>query len=454
MTHEFSRSHFALGAVGTSLDPRRVFGRRTVLFAALLLLCTTGQAVAEKLAAEADVAVREADVLALWEGGQPGAEAGHAFAPAGKLLGGEPVAFEEHPLFVYAIGRSPELVRRVVFFKPSTFVIDDWIKTAGPVRWREDSLGQITSVTLLPEGGIVSRPGKPGEAAVVEATPRPGEDGVHLVRVLHVGEGKTQPKRLHREGGRIELSAEADGRTFYLALPAASETGGKIEISAADGGKRLQRRLLPAGVLPHDPLGIGLLERWDSRYRREGRPGWDTGRPSSELKKAVEEGTLRPCRVVELGCGTGTNAIYLAQKGFDVTAIDIAPTALALAEQKAAKAGVEARWVLANVLNPPELGPFDLVYDRGCYHGVRQQNAAGYVAALGQLSQSGTRVLILAGSANNPNPRGGPPRVKEEEIRSDFSKDFEIEWLRETRFDTRDADAQGAVAWSILLRRK
>ena len=66
------------------------------------------------------------------------------------------------------------------------------------------------------------------------------------------------------------------------------------------------------------------------------------------------------------------------------------------------------------------LGPFDLVYDRGCYHGVRRQNAAGYVDSLRRLTRAGSQILILAGNANEER-NYGPPRVKEEEIRADFS---------------------------------
>jgi len=154
-----------------------------------------------------------------------------------------------------------------------------------------------------------------------------------------------------------------------------------------------------------------------------------------------------------LGCGLGTNAIYLAGKGFDVTGIDVAPTALSRAEEKARKAGVKVRWLLADVLAPPELDPFDLIYDRGCYHGVRRQSAAAYVNAVCRLSRPGTRLLLLAGNANEAG-RGGPPPVKEEEFRGDFSESFDFEWLRETRFDTRNSAAKGALAWSALLRRK
>jgi SAM-dependent methyltransferase len=156
---------------------------------------------------------------------------------------------------------------------------------------------------------------------------------------------------------------------------------------------------------------------------------------------------------VVLGCGTGTNPVYLAGRGFDVTAIDIAPTALVRAEEKARKAGVKVRWVLADVLAVPDLGAFDFIFDRGCYHGVRRVSATGFVKTVRRLSREGTRFLIVAGNANETR-RGGPPRVKESEVRSDFSRWFDFVWLREARFDSRDPKGKGPLAWSILLRRK
>jgi SAM-dependent methyltransferase len=174
---------------------------------------------------------------------------------------------------------------------------------------------------------------------------------------------------------------------------------------------------------------------------------------ATELKKAVEDGTIRPGRAVVLGCGLGTNAIDLAGKGFDVTAIDVAPTALSRAEARARKAGVRVRWLVADVLAPPKLEPFDFLFDRGCYHHVRGINAAAFVEMARRLSHAGSRLLILAGSARGPR-RGGPPRIKESEIRGDFSESFDFQHLREIRFDSRDLNRKGAPAWSVLLRRK
>jgi len=208
----------------------------------------------------------------------------------------------------------------------------------------------------------------------------------------------------------------------------------------------------PPKPAPETPPSAAL-QRWDAAYRDGRRAPWDIGRPSTDLKQAVDKGTLRPCRAVELGCGSGNDAIFLAGRGFDVTAIDIAPTALEQAEKKARDAGVKVRWLQADVLDPPKLEPFDLIYDRGCYHGLRRQNAAGYVETLRRLSRPGTQVLILAGNANEPPPHYGPPRVAEPDIRADFGPSFEILELRETRFDATDPNRKGALAWAILLRR-
>jgi SAM-dependent methyltransferase len=110
---------------------------------------------------------------------------------------------------------------------------------------------------------------------------------------------------------------------------------------------------------------------WDERYAQGDTP-WETGRPSSELERVVAEVPIRPGRALELGCGTGANAVWLARQGFDVTALDLSPAAVERARRRADEAGARVRFLAADVLNPPpELaGPFDFFFDRGCYHVV------------------------------------------------------------------------------------
>jgi len=355
---------------------------------------------------------------------------------------GEVVAFEEHAHFVYLAGRLPgskdpeagdDRSRiRLIWLRPATLVVDLW-----PFNPKQHDMGEPIARTNL-------------------EVPRDGKTFTRVLCFYHSPAEQTKliaEARTAQDDG-CDLTIRVGNRRFHLALPLRLAEPARMGVESSDGKTVLPERRLPDGVLPFGSKGMRLLESWDSRYRGSSRPPWDKGFPSTHLQAAVESGRVKPGRAVVLGCGTGTNAIYLAKKGFDVTAIDIAPTALNLAEDKAKEAKAEVRWVLADVLAPPsDLGPFDFVFDRGCYHGVRRGNARGYVEAAKQLSRPGTQILILAGNANEER-RYGPPRVKEEELRGDFSSDFEFVRFDTVRFDSRDPNRQGALAWSVLLRRK
>jgi SAM-dependent methyltransferase len=397
-------------------------------------------------------------------------------------------AYEENRLFIYSFGpvsglqRRPasRLTRRIIFLKPSTFIIDDEVEPAsapGLTEWLLSSRsrpsisarlstlvedeGELACETLFPQEvtrRVRQQPGAAESAGRYLLLVRPESASARFVHVLHArGRGdKSSSARaqLVAEGGQLRVTVETDRRTFRLTLPPAHTAGGDLEISGSDGRILLVRRLLPSGKLPHGVKGVALLEEWDAPYTGRHPPLWDAGRPSGELIKATESGTVRPGRVVELGCGSGTDSVYLAGLGFDVTAIDIAPTALRLAQERAAKAGVRVRWLLADVLALPNLEPFDFIYDRGCYHEVRAHGLQRYLDSIERLSRPGSQFLLLAGNANESRVDYGPPRVTEQELRDDFSKLFDFEWLRESRFEIARPTAIGPLGWSALLRRR
>jgi SAM-dependent methyltransferase len=194
--------------------------------------------------------------------------------------------------------------------------------------------------------------------------------------------------------------------------------------------------------------------RWDERYDR-GETPWDTDQPSSELLRVLREASVAPCRAVELGCGTGANAVWLAGQGFDVTALDVSSRAIERARQRAAAAGVAVCFLTADVLRPPEelAGPFDFFFDRGCYHVVRREDVAAYLATLRRLTRPGSVGLVLAGNAREPHDPG-PPTVSEQEIRAELGSLFDIVLLREFRFDQVEAVGVRFLAWSCLVRRQ
>ena len=192
--------------------------------------------------------------------------------------------------------------------------------------------------------------------------------------------------------------------------------------------------------------------RWNDRYESGDVP-WDTGCPSTELIRTIKEEGIHPGRALELGCGTGTNSIWLAQQGFDVTGVDISPLALEQARHKAASAGVPIRFLEADVLNPPSLdAPFPFFFDRGCYHVVRRIDVEKFLSTLELISQPGAIGLVLTGNAKEKH-EPGPPVVSEQEIRQELGRVFDIIRLREFRFDQVEKVGVRFLGWSCLVRR-
>ena len=126
---------------------------------------------------------------------------------------------------------------------------------------------------------------------------------------------------------------------------------------------------------------------------------WDSGIPPPELRAVVEgPEALAPGRALDLGCGTGTNAIYLAQHGWRVTAVDFVPGALRAARRKATAAGVSPRFLQGDVSRLSELGVgdgFGLVFDLGCFHGLPEDRRDHYAAGVTQAATPGATFLLF-----------------------------------------------------------
>jgi methyl halide transferase len=192
---------------------------------------------------------------------------------------------------------------------------------------------------------------------------------------------------------------------------------------------------------------------WNESYRQGNLP-WDTGHTSAELERVVRQHAIRPCRALEIGCGTGTNSVWLAGQGFDVTGIDVAPLAVEQATERARAASVQVHFVAADVLHLPELGgPFEFFFDRGCYHAVRRSAPQQYAPAVARQLTAGARGLILAGNAREPHDPG-PPVVTEQQIRSELGLSFQILDLHEFRFDEAPGVPARFLAWSCFVEKR
>jgi SAM-dependent methyltransferase len=184
----------------------------------------------------------------------------------------------------------------------------------------------------------------------------------------------------------------------------------------------------------------------------EGNTPWDSGLPDEELLRFLDSGRPTGKTILEFGCGTGTNAIELARRGFEVTAVDIVDRAIQSARVKARQAKVKVDFRVADTLNGDLTGTYDILFDRGVYHSLRVSDLKKFQDFLKRVTRTGSWWLSLAGNAKEKHDPG-PPVVHEAEIRAELGPLFDIVELREFRFTTNQSEFR-PLGWSILMRRK
>lgn len=189
---------------------------------------------------------------------------------------------------------------------------------------------------------------------------------------------------------------------------------------------------------------------WNESYAL-GQLPWDTGQPEPLLVEIVTSGTVIPGSALEIGAGTGTNAIWMAERGFDVFGVDVSPLAVERAQTKMEGRALQCRFAVLDILAaPPSGGPFQFVFDRGCFHvfdepGERQQFAEHVAAALAP----GGLWLSLIGSTEGSPREVGPPRRSAREVTLAIEPALEIVELRSAEFH-----GHGAKAWFCLSRQR
>ncbi len=155
-----------------------------------------------------------------------------------------------------------------------------------------------------------------------------------------------------------------------------------------------------------------------------------------DLRDLVETGSVPKGRAYDLGCGPGHDAVYLSQSGWDVTAVDLAPSAIALARETARAAGVESKihFQAADVLSlKPEIPPATLVHDRGCFHTLPSNLRVGYVGTVAGLLGKGGVLALKVFSFKEPQGRG-PYRFTPEELKEIFGVPWECLGMKEGVF--------------------
>jgi len=178
--------------------------------------------------------------------------------------------------------------------------------------------------------------------------------------------------------------------------------------------------------MPHDS--------WNASYASGEPLPWDTGTPDPMLVEMIESHAIAPARALEVGCGTGTNAIYLAQHGFEVLGVDISPIAI---ETARAKAHGRCRFETVDFLNEatPHGGPFQFVFDRGCFHAFDDdQERARFAQNVAAGLVTGGLWLSLIGSTEGAPRDAGPPRRSARDVMNAIEPSLEIVQFRSDEF--------------------
>lgn len=182
---------------------------------------------------------------------------------------------------------------------------------------------------------------------------------------------------------------------------------------------------------------------------RDGTPPWEIGRPQPEVVRLADDGDFVG-DVLDVGCGTGENALLLAARGRRVLGVDASPLAIERAREKALARGLAVPFAVADALHLERLRRrFETVLDSGLFHAFGRDGRRAYAHSLGEVLASGGTLHLVCFSDEEP-PGPGPNRISEAELGDAFRSLFVVTRLRPGRYET-NVHPGGARAWVATL---
>jgi 2-polyprenyl-3-methyl-5-hydroxy-6-metoxy-1,4-benzoquinol methylase len=171
-----------------------------------------------------------------------------------------------------------------------------------------------------------------------------------------------------------------------------------------------------------------------------GTPPWDIGRHQPVFERLADAGDIL-APVLDAGCGTGENALYLAARGYEVVGVDAVELAVHAARRKTARRGLTADFIVGDALALGALGRrFATVIDSGLFHTFDDQERPRFVDSLAEALQPGGHYFMLCFSELETR-EGGPRRVTQAEIRAVFDRPpFRVLCIEAAEMETNFAD--------------
>ena len=196
-----------------------------------------------------------------------------------------------------------------------------------------------------------------------------------------------------------------------------------------------------------------IEDGYRQRYQSGDTP-WDIGQVDFNLIEVVNTKPVLGCKVLEIGCGTGDNSIWLAQNHFQVIGTDTSDIALGKAIEKASKAGFECNFILADFLKDKIAGaPFGFVFDRGCFHSFGSENdRIKFAQNIAVHLEEGGLWLTIAGNADERRLSPGPPQRTAGDIVTAVEPYFEVLYIISSHFGSNRPSPPRA--WRCLMKKR
>lgn len=193
-------------------------------------------------------------------------------------------------------------------------------------------------------------------------------------------------------------------------------------------------------------------DNWDQIYQTYPlcSLGWELGKPRPILVKLVEEGLITKGKTLDLCCGAGTNMIYLAQKGFEVTGIDVSKTAIKYAKAKAEQTKAQINFVIESFVDLSFRDEeFDFVFDMGCFHHVEIEDRPTFIKGIYRVLKKGSDYLLTCFSYKNGKAWN---HFTEKQLISLFSVYFEIIEIK--HYSSVEGDSVRRYFYTVWMKKK